>query len=89
MGRRTVRNSKIAPVLFAIAAAATNTGAEAAPLPTLTGQPPLILGHRGASGYRPEHTIASYELAIQQGANYIEPDLVIGNYLVDVASRKM
>jgi glycerophosphoryl diester phosphodiesterase len=72
-----VRNSKIAPVLFAIAAATANTGGEAAPLPTLNGQPPLILGHRGASGYRPEHTIASYELAIQQGANYIEPDLVI------------
>ncbi len=37
---------------------------------------PLVLGHRGASGYLPEHTIASYELAIEQGADYIEPDLV-------------
>ena len=72
-----MRNSKIAPVLFAIAAASVSCGAEAAPLPTLTGQPPLIFGHRGASGYRPEHTLASYELAIQQGANYIEPDLAI------------
>ena len=38
---------------------------------------PLVIGHRGASGYRPEHTLASYELAVQQGADYIEPDLVI------------
>ena len=37
---------------------------------------PLIIAHRGASGYRPEHTLASYELAIQLGADYIEPDLV-------------
>ncbi len=37
----------------------------------------LVIGHRGASGYRPEHTLASYELAARMGADYIEPDLVI------------
>jgi glycerophosphoryl diester phosphodiesterase len=37
---------------------------------------PLIFGHRGASGYRPEHTLASYELAIRMGADVIEPDVV-------------
>ena len=37
---------------------------------------PLIIAHRGASGYRPEHTLASYELAIRMGADFIEPDLV-------------
>lgn len=37
---------------------------------------PIIIAHRGASGYRPEHTLASYELAIEQGADFIEPDLV-------------
>lgn len=37
---------------------------------------PLVLGHRGASGYRPEHTLASYQLAIELGADFIEPDLV-------------
>jgi glycerophosphoryl diester phosphodiesterase len=37
---------------------------------------PLVIGHRGASGYRPEHTLAAYELAIAQGADFIEPDLV-------------
>ncbi|HEY9801453.1 MAG TPA: glycerophosphodiester phosphodiesterase [Leptolyngbyaceae cyanobacterium] len=39
-------------------------------------QPPIVIGHRGASGYRPEHTLAAYKLAIEMGANYIEPDLV-------------
>src|SRR3954468_18545808 len=37
---------------------------------------PLVIGHRGAPGYRPEHTLASYRLAAQLGADYIEPDLV-------------
>ncbi len=37
---------------------------------------PLVVGHRGASGLLPEHTLAAYELAILQGADYIEPDLV-------------
>ena len=37
---------------------------------------PIVIAHRGASGYRPEHTRASYELAIEHGADYIEPDLV-------------
>jgi glycerophosphoryl diester phosphodiesterase len=38
--------------------------------------PPIVIAHRGASGLRPEHTLASYELAIVQGADFIEPDLV-------------
>ncbi len=37
---------------------------------------PLVIGHRGASGYLPEHTLESYALAIELGADYIEPDLV-------------
>ncbi|MDO5739509.1 MAG: glycerophosphodiester phosphodiesterase [Ornithinimicrobium sp.] len=39
-------------------------------------QQPIVIGHRGASGYRPEHTLASYELAARMGADCIEPDLV-------------
>ncbi|WP_326522973.1 glycerophosphodiester phosphodiesterase [Sphingomonas sp.] len=39
-------------------------------------QDPIVIAHRGASGLRPEHTIASYTLAIEQGADFIEPDLV-------------
>jgi glycerophosphoryl diester phosphodiesterase len=38
---------------------------------------PLVIGHRGATGYLPEHTLESYALAIEIGANYIEPDLVM------------
>jgi glycerophosphoryl diester phosphodiesterase len=43
---------------------------------TLDGAAPLVIAHRGASGYRPEHTLASYALAIEQGTDFIEPDLV-------------
>jgi glycerophosphoryl diester phosphodiesterase len=38
---------------------------------------PVVIGHRGAPAYRPEHTAASYELAIDLGAELIEPDVVI------------
>ncbi len=38
--------------------------------------PPIVIAHRGASGLRPEHTLAAYDLAIEQGADFIEPDLV-------------
>jgi glycerophosphoryl diester phosphodiesterase len=38
---------------------------------------PFVIAHRGASGYVPEHTLAGYFVAIQQGADYVEPDLVI------------
>ncbi|MBL8533106.1 MAG: glycerophosphodiester phosphodiesterase [Betaproteobacteria bacterium] len=62
-------------VLGAIAALTQTAQAEAA-FPTLDGSDPIVIGHRGASGYRPEHTLASYSLAIELGANYIEPDLV-------------
>ncbi|MDX1419048.1 MAG: glycerophosphodiester phosphodiesterase family protein, partial [Rubricoccaceae bacterium] len=36
----------------------------------------LVIAHRGASGYRPEHTLAAYALAVRLGADFIEPDLV-------------
>lgn len=44
---------------------------------TLTGAPPIIIAHRGASGLYPEHTLRAYEVAIDQGADFIEPDLVM------------
>ena len=37
---------------------------------------PLVIGHRGAPGYLPEHTLEGYALAIELGADFIEPDLV-------------
>lgn len=39
-------------------------------------QRPVVIGHRGACGYRPEHTLASYELAVRMGADFIETDIV-------------
>ncbi|HMM72242.1 MAG TPA: glycerophosphodiester phosphodiesterase family protein [Rhodocyclaceae bacterium] len=44
---------------------------------TLDGQTPIVIGHRGASGYLPEHTLASYAKAIDMGVAFIEPDLVM------------
>lgn len=38
---------------------------------------PLVIGHRGASGYRPEHSRSSYELAVAQGVDAVEPDVVV------------
>ena len=60
------------------AAASTVLTAPAHAAPTSRDQvaEPIVIGHRGASGYRPEHTLASYRLAIRMGADYIEPDLV-------------
>lgn len=54
------------------------------------GQPEemLVIAHRGASAERPEHTLAAYERAIDQGADYIEPDLVATKDLVLVARHE-
>jgi len=43
---------------------------------TLNGQAPLVVGHRGAAGYLPDHTLEGYLKAIGMGADFIEPDLV-------------
>jgi glycerophosphoryl diester phosphodiesterase len=43
----------------------------------LAGEGPVVIAHRGASGFRPEHTLAAYTLGIEQGADAIEPDLVM------------
>lgn len=66
-------------LLIAAAAGAASPQAFAQahwPYPTLDGAAPKVIAHRGASGYRPEHTLEAYELAIDQGADFIEPDLV-------------
>jgi glycerophosphoryl diester phosphodiesterase len=49
---------------------------------------PIVIGHRGASGYAPEHTLVSYFTAIAQGADYIEPDLVMTRDGVMVARHE-
>ena len=49
---------------------------------------PIVIAHRGASGYAPEHTLVSYFTAIEQGADYIEPDLVMTRDGVMVARHE-
>lgn len=63
----------LAALLSAVVTVACGGGGDSAPtpLPSL-----LVLGHRGMPAARPEHTLASYSLAIDSGANFIEPDLV-------------
>jgi glycerophosphoryl diester phosphodiesterase len=51
-------------------------GSGPAPFLTLDGARPLVIGHRGSAGYLPDHTLEGYRLAIQNGADFIEPDLV-------------
>ncbi|SDY43503.1 glycerophosphodiester phosphodiesterase family protein [Herbiconiux ginsengi] len=49
---------------------------------------PLVIGHRGASGYRPEHTVSAYELAFGLGADAIEPDVVVSRDGVPVVRHE-
>lgn len=66
-----MRTARIVALLFATLFVSQVVMAEQAPA-----EDPIIIAHRGASGYRPEHTLAAYELAIRLGADFIEPDLV-------------
>lgn len=59
-----------------LAACAGGSPAAGGRYPTLDGRAPLVIGHRGASGYLPEHTLESYKRAIELGADFIEPDVV-------------
>jgi glycerophosphoryl diester phosphodiesterase len=63
------------PVLLATPAGATPAEHAAMPGEGVTDER-IVIGHRGASGYRPEHTLAAYELAARMGADYVEPDVV-------------
>ena len=67
-----------APPRSTVAPARTppTTPPTAAPAPATPARPVLVIGHRGASALRPEHTLASYQKAIDDGADIIEPDLV-------------
>lgn len=66
---------KFIPALALVALTACAT-AGPWPAPTIGAKEPLVIAHRGASGLRPEHTLAAYKLALEQGADCIEPDLV-------------
>lgn len=57
--------------------AASTAALAASPVMAMSMRKPIVIAHRGASGERPEHTLMGYRLAIDQGADFIEPDLVL------------
>ncbi|MEV8224977.1 glycerophosphodiester phosphodiesterase family protein [Streptomyces sp. NPDC079167] len=64
-------------ILLATAAVSAAAAAPAAASETQGGRRgPLVIGHRGAAGWRPEHTASAYTFAVRAGADWIEPDLV-------------
>lgn len=63
-------------LLFAALTAALFLAPAQAQEKTLDGKPPLVVGHRGAAGYLPDHTMEGYKKAIELGVDFIEPDLV-------------
>lgn len=63
----------IAAACYAVVACGGGSGTR---LTTLSGNPPIVVAHRGAGGYLPEHTLEAYTLAIELGADAIEPDLI-------------
>jgi glycerophosphoryl diester phosphodiesterase len=74
--------------LAGVLAGVAGAGPATAQMKTLNGERPLVIGHRGASGYLPEHTLESYKLAIEMGADFIEPDLVVSKDGVLVARHE-
>ena len=74
--RRAVATLAVAAAGVAIAPSATAAAEDQRSMAGRKTAVPLVIAHRGASGYRPEHTLAAYRLAIRMGADYIEPDLV-------------
>jgi len=71
-----MRHRRFLAALGGLAVLALAGAAVAEPI-TLTGERPIVIAHRGASGYLPEHTLQGYELAVQMGADFIEPDLFL------------
>ncbi|GAA2109123.1 glycerophosphodiester phosphodiesterase [Actinomadura alba] len=74
-----VRKRVLAGGLAVVAAAGAYVGLTGGSTPAVAEQgarTPVVIGHRGASGLRPEHTLSAYKVAISQGADYIEPDVV-------------
>jgi len=81
--------SLLHPAVLAMAlGACTPSHSPANPSDVTIERRPLVIAHRGASGHRPEHTLAAYSLAIDMGADYIEPDLVLTRDSVLVARHE-
>ncbi len=69
-------------ILISTGLAASTAGAGAVPVEP---SPPLVIAHRGASGDLPEHTLEAYRLAVELGADYVEPDVVMTSDGVAIA----
>jgi glycerophosphoryl diester phosphodiesterase len=87
-GGTVSRRREVLQIGVLAAGASALTGSPAMAAPGGGRRRPLVIGHRGASGYRPEHTLAPYELAAHLGADFIEPDLVITRDHVLVARHE-
>ena len=75
---RRLMSRRIASVIcLLIAALPVTPHPQAAPPQKALPKRPLLIAHRGASGYAPEHTLAAYEQAIEQGADFVEQDLQV------------
>jgi len=72
----SMQRAAVAAAVISLLLSACGGSDDLDPLPTLDGQQPLVVGHRGASGYLPEETLEAYALAIEQGADVVEPDLI-------------
>ncbi len=86
----TRRDAKTVTLVLGAALALTAYGGDrgGAKYPTLNGDKPLVIGHRGAAGYLPDHTLEGYRKAIELGADFIEPDLVASKDGVLVARHE-
>ena len=73
---RLAHFSMAAVALLVLSACGGGDDSPVQPFKTLNNVQPLVVGHRGASGYLPEHTLESYGRAIEMGADFVEPDLV-------------
>jgi glycerophosphoryl diester phosphodiesterase len=71
-----MRCIRLPAIALALAVLAACGGSNGPSYPTLDGSRPLVIGHRGAAGYLPDHTLEGYQRAIFLGADFIEPDLV-------------
>ena len=72
----TVPGPVLSVLSLTLLLAACGGSDDGARYPTLRGDAPLVIGHRGAAGYLPDHTLEGYKKAIEMGADFIEPDLV-------------
>lgn len=73
---RTGISVAVLALLAACGGGDDNNEPAVAKYPTLSGEKPLVIGHRGSAGYLPDHTLEGYKRAMEMGVDFVEPDLV-------------